>query len=261
MAEVQQNRIISHTTQVDNGSQVFSVKTKRIQWEGQDAFIEYATDITAVSRAQQIFETQLHALLSSIPEAQGVFHLNLTQDQVLTMTGTSSNVEPLKTLLQVDALVENVASFIPDNAMRQQFLQRFRRKPLQQAYRNGKSELQQELLSYYDDKSIRWTRMTARLIANPNTGDLEAILYGMDISREKNYKARIASAQQEKSALLELADKALYCGSTASGGCPTSVPPDRLFLCGPARQLLKPLRLPAGGQVCRRKFRNAPRPF
>lgn len=201
----------SYTTQVDNGSQVFSVKTKRIQWEGQDAFIEYATDITAVSRAQQIFETQLHALLSSIPEAQGVFHLNLTQDQVLTMTGTSSNVEPLKTLLQVDALVESVASFIPDNAMRQQFLQRFRRKPLQQAYRNGKSELQQELLSYYDDKSIRWTRMTARLIANPNTGDLEAILYGMDISREKNYKARIASAQQEKSALLELAGKALYC--------------------------------------------------
>lgn len=53
--------------------------------------------------------------------------------------------------------------------------------------------------------------MTARLIANPNTGDLEAILYGMDISREKNYKARIASAQQEKSALLELAGKALYC--------------------------------------------------
>ena len=100
----------SYTTQVDNGSQVFSVKTKRIQWEGQDAFIEYATDITAVSRAQQIFETQLHALLSSIPEAQGVFHLNLTQDQVLTMTGTSSNVEPLKTLLQVDALVESVAS-------------------------------------------------------------------------------------------------------------------------------------------------------
>lgn len=130
-----------------------------------------------------------------------------TQDQVLTMTGTSSNVEPLKTLLQVDALVESVASFIPDNAMRQQFLQRFRRKPLQQAYRNGKSELQQELLSYYDDKSIRWTRMTARLIANPNTGDLEAILYGMDISREKNYKARIASAQQEKSALLELAQQ------------------------------------------------------
>lgn len=91
----------SYTTQVDNGSQVFSVKTKRIQWEGQDAFIEYATDITAVSRAQQIFETQLHALLSSIPEAQGVFHLNLTQNQVLTMTGTSSNVEPLKTLLQL----------------------------------------------------------------------------------------------------------------------------------------------------------------
>lgn len=177
----------SYTTQVDNGGQVFSVKTKRIQWEGQDAFIEYATDITAVSRAQQIFETQLHALLSSIPEAQGVFHLNLTQDQVLTMTGTSSNVEPLKTLLQVDALVESVASFIPDNAMRQQFLQRFRRKPLQQAYRNGKSELQLSRLCYpaKDGDTLHLSTSLGAVYC-----DAPAPRYP---------------------ALLELADKALYC--------------------------------------------------
>lgn len=45
--------------------------------------------------------------------------------------------------------------------------------------------------------------MTARLIMNPNNGHLEAILYGMDISREHAYKERIALAKQENATLLE----------------------------------------------------------
>lgn len=46
----------SYETEIDNGAQVFSVKTKLIEWEGKKSFIEYATDITKAKRAQQIFE-------------------------------------------------------------------------------------------------------------------------------------------------------------------------------------------------------------
>lgn len=34
--------------EIDNGNQVFTVKTKYIEWQGQPAFIEYATSIGAV---------------------------------------------------------------------------------------------------------------------------------------------------------------------------------------------------------------------
>ena len=190
-------------TEIDNGNQVFTVKTKYIEWQGQPAFIEYATDITTVKRAQQIFEMQVHTLLNSIPEAQGVFHLNLTRDRVQNVDGVSGNLESFHDIPTVDATIEQMASFIPEVPMQTAFLQRFRREGLLHAYAHGKTEVQQVLLSYYDDQSIRWTRMTARLIANPTTGDLEAIVYGVDISREKQFEEQIATAEQENALLRE----------------------------------------------------------
>lgn len=189
--------------EVDNGNQVFTVKTKYIEWNGQKAFIEYATDITTVKRAQQIFEMQVHTLLNSIPEAQGVFHLNLTRDLVQNVDGISRNLESFHDIPTVNATIEQMASFIPEVPMQTAFLQRFCRDGLLHAYEHGKTEVYQTLLSYYDDQSIRWTRMTARIIANPTTGDLEAILYGVDISREKQFEEQIATAEQENALLRE----------------------------------------------------------
>lgn len=60
------------TAEIDNGTQVFTAKTKLIQWEGRPAFVEYATDVTAIRRAQQIFESQVRTLMASIPDAQGI---------------------------------------------------------------------------------------------------------------------------------------------------------------------------------------------
>lgn len=189
--------------EIDNGNQVFTVKTKYIEWKGQPAFIEYATDITTVKRAQQIFEMQVHTLLNSIPEAQGVFHLNLTKDQVQNIDGISRNLESFHDLPTVNATIEQMATFIPEVPMQTTFLQRFCRDSLLHAYEHGKTEVHQTLLSYYDDQSIRWTRMTARILANPTTGDLEAIVYGVDINREKQFEEQIATAEQENALLRE----------------------------------------------------------
>lgn len=191
------------TVEIDNGTQVFTAKTKLIQWEGKPAFVEYATDVTAIRRAQQIFESQVRALMASIPDAQGVFHFDLTADCLFSTNGVSSNLDQFQNQVPVDKTVKMVANFIPDEKMKAQFLAKFCREPLIAAYNAGKTELYQKLLSYYADESIRWTQMTCRLIMNPNNGHLEAILYGMDISREQAYKERIAQAEQETATLLE----------------------------------------------------------
>ncbi len=117
--------------------------------------------------------------------------------------GVSSNLDQFQNPAAVDPTVEQIASFIPEEKMKAEFLARFCREAMTNAYAAGKTELQQKLLSYYADQSIRWIRMTARLITNPNNGHLEAILYGMDISREHAYKERIALAKQENATLLE----------------------------------------------------------
>lgn len=200
------------TTEVDNGTQVFTAKTKRIQWEGKPAFVEYATDVTTIRRAQQIFETQVRALMASIPDAQGVFHFDLTDDRLFSTNGVSTNLDQFQNPATVDQTIELIASFIPDAEMKDKFLARFHRETLIAAYSSGKTELHQKLLSYYADQSIRWTRMTCRLIMNPNNGHLEAILYGMDISREHSYEERIAQAEQENATLLERSRRDLLTG-------------------------------------------------
>lgn len=199
-------------TEVDNGTQVFTAKTKHIQWEGKPAFVEYATDVTTIRRAQQIFESQVRALMASIPDAQGVFHFDLTADRLCSTNGVSSNLDQFQNPAAVDPTVEQIASFIPEEKMKAEFLARFCREAMTNAYAAGKTELQQKLLSYYADQSIRWTRMTARLIMNPNNGHLEAILYGMDISREHAYEERIALAEQENATLLERSKRDLLTG-------------------------------------------------
>ena len=92
-------------TEVDNGEQVFAVKTKIIDWQGKKAFIEYAWDITKLRRSQQIFESQMHTLIQSVPDAEGIFHLDLTDDVCLSINGMSKSVETMEQRLPVDDMV------------------------------------------------------------------------------------------------------------------------------------------------------------
>lgn len=202
----------SMITEVDNGNQVFSVKTKKIMWEGEEAFVEYAVDITAIRRAEQVFESQMQLLLKSIPEAQGIFHLNLTQDKWISSNGVSANIQFLQDIPTVDTLIRQLAEYIPDKLMKEKFIKAYSRESLLHSYDSAKTEVVQELLSYYEDESVRWTKMTARLIMNPNTGNLECILYGMDINEEKFYKERIQKVEKEKELLMETARRDVLTG-------------------------------------------------
>lgn len=202
----------SMMTEVDNGNQVFSVKTKKIMWDGEEAFVEYAMDITAIRRAEQVFESQMQLLIQSIPEAQGIFHLDLTQDKWLSSNGVSANIQFLQDIPTVDTLIRQVSKYIPDEVMQKEFIKSFSRESLIESYESGKTEVVQELLSYYEDESVRWTKMTARLIMNPNTGNLECILYGMDINEEKFYKDRIQIVEKEKKLLMETARRDVLTG-------------------------------------------------
>ena len=177
-------------TEVDNGKEIYAVKTKIIDWKGKKAFIEYAWDITDIRRAQRIFETQMQTLLSSIPEAQGIFHLDITSDACLSINGAAKSVETMEHRTTVDELVQQVASFVPDEKGKEEFFQIFCRDSLLAAYKAGKAEIRKETESYFDDGSIREACITARFFMNPSTGHLECMIYGMDVSEEKKERIR-----------------------------------------------------------------------
>ncbi len=192
----------SASSEVDNGRQVFSVKTLLAEWEGRPAFVEYAADITASRRAQQSFEAQVRALLDSIPEAQGVMHFDLTDNRCITVGGSATNnLKSVEAGVEVDTTFGQTFSFIPDENERRSTMEVFNRKSLANAYKEGRVEVSREVESYFDDGSVRWARVTARVIQNPANDHLECIFYGVDISDEVERRRRYEERTHRQEAL------------------------------------------------------------
>lgn len=132
----------------------------------------------------------MQTLLTSIPEAQGIFHLDITSDECLSINGSAKSVENMEHKTTVDTLVRQVASFVPDEKGKEEFFQVFCRDSLLAAYRAGQAEIKKETESYFDDGSIREACITARFFMNPTTEHLECMIYGMDISEEKKERIK-----------------------------------------------------------------------
>lgn len=180
-------------TEIDNGKQVFAVKTTVQEWQGRTVFIEYARDITEIRRSEKIFKSQMERLLKSIPHAQGIMHMDLTDDICLTIGGASQNMKTFDPDMTVDKTMEQMASFVPQDDERAELLKEFSRDAFIKAYEDGKTEINHVTRSYFDDGSIRYARIFAKFLMNPSTNHLECVVYGMDVSdeikeRQKNEK-------------------------------------------------------------------------
>ncbi len=185
---------IEKEIEVDDGDHVFALKARYMELDGQKIFVEYGRDITEIKRAQHRYESQIQSILESIPDEQGVFHVDLTADEWISSGGNAQNARDMQDVKNVDTLIHMIASFVPDKEGEERFFRTFCRDALLKAHENGRRELSLETLSYYDDRSIRWSRINARLLINPKTTHLEGVIYGVDISKEK---AQLKSMETE----------------------------------------------------------------
>lgn len=198
----------SAMAEIDNGEQIFQAKTTLISWHGRPAFVEYAWDVTASRRYQKIYESQVKNLIASIPNAQGVFHVDLDADEVLSINGISALTDGMSSDKGVDALIGEIAAFAPNGDERKEFLETFSSEALRREHGKGQAEVQMELESQFDDGSVREALITARLLMNPTTNHLEGIIYGTDISEEKRKEREQRRALEEALALAEHANRA-----------------------------------------------------
>ncbi len=170
--------------EVDDGAHTFELTARFIDLGGKKVFVECGRDITATKRRQERYDSQIKSILQSIPEEQGIFYVDVTADRWLSSSGNAQNARDMQDIESVDALVRRIASFVPDQAGQERFFAAFCRTALQDAFAGGHHEVQLETLSYYDDHSIRPSRIKAILFQNPDSDHLESIIYGVDISEE-----------------------------------------------------------------------------
>lgn len=145
--------------------------------------------------------------------------MDLTADKWISSGGNAENARRMQNLQNVDELIRQIASFVHSPEGQEQFFHVFCRKAQMKAYAAKQHQIVLETESYYDDRSIRWSRITTQLIDNPTNGHVESILYGTDISKETSrvdeLKMERMHALQEKANLEKQVKKAMDLYSRA----------------------------------------------
>ncbi|MGN0466941.1 MAG: response regulator [Lachnospiraceae bacterium] len=155
--------------------------------------------------ARRIYEKQLNSLLSSISQAAGYFHLDITKNRVLKVGGTSEIVNYLNRDYTIDMLMQSMAIYILSEKDRQDFLHTYSLEAMKQGYESGKVEIVLESRCYYDDNIARWSRYTLRLFVNPTNSHLEGVFYGMDVTQDKEaYETQVSIVQTLSSNYLDV---------------------------------------------------------
>ncbi len=173
--------------ETDDGEHVFRLKARFAYWNGRKVFMEYGRDITDTKAAQNRYASQIRAILELLPDGQGVFHMDVTADKWISSGGHAKNARDIQNMGDVDSVIRRIGSFVPSPEGQEEFFRTFCRDAQLKAYQNKQHQIVLETESYYDDRSIRWSRITTHLIENSSNGHLESILYGVDISREAKH--------------------------------------------------------------------------
>ena len=151
--------------------------------------------------------TSMKILINSMPDAQGIFYLDVTRDICLSISGISNNARNMTQRSTVDKTIQAITSFIPKEEDRQEFFNLFCRDALIENYEMGNVQISKETESYFDDRSIRNVKVTARLLINPVTNHLECIIYGIDISEEVRERQEYQRDMQQQLAIFHAFSK------------------------------------------------------
>jgi len=144
-----------------------------------------AEDITALKREEAGFNEMLESLLTANPSALCSFRTNLTRNECSEGHGASRYIQSLLRSDTVDRLFENILSIIPDPAQRERAAEFFSRKTLTAAFAGGKSGLQLDYQRADENGRLVWVRSFVNMLKNPDTQDIIAVFYSLDVTEEK----------------------------------------------------------------------------
>lgn len=190
-------------TEIDNGKQVFAVKTFITMVDGKKAFVEYAWDITDIRKAEKEYRSRISAMMVSVRDAEMVFHIDITADKTLAIAGVSYKVDNIPAGIDIENLINMVSKYVADEKKIEPFKETFNRNNLITINESGRSQIDFDVRALFNDGTIRPTRVSACLFINPTNNHLEAIIYGIDISDEVNVQNELRRANAEQATQLK----------------------------------------------------------
>lgn len=143
------------------------------------------TDVTAQKRDQLHFHQSVQSILTANPQALCVFQVNLTRDRCYEGHGASAYI--LRTLQAdtAEALFANGARITASEEDRRRFAEVCDRSALLADFAAGRHSRWVEYRRLGVDGRPFWVRTYINLLQNPDTHDVECVIYSLDISRER----------------------------------------------------------------------------
>ena len=141
-------------------------------------------DITAEKQELFRFHQAIQSILTANPEALCTFQLNLTQNRCFEGHGISPFIVNTLRSDTVDGLFSQCRELIPDAQDQARFYAVFDRKKLIAGYAVRERNLHVDYRRKDENGRRFWVRTYISLLNNPENGDIEGVIYSLDISRE-----------------------------------------------------------------------------
>ena len=164
--------------------------------------------IRAVDEQEQQarFRQTIQSVFSANPESLYTFHVNLTENTCQEPHGISQYVLDSLRSDTADGMIGNAADMIPIPEERAEFLENFNRKKLLEFYYAGKSDYFVDYRRKAEDGRLIWVRTFVRMLRNPESDDIEGIIYSLNVTNDK-YRGRafeiITDQEYDYEALLD----------------------------------------------------------
>jgi signal transduction histidine kinase/AmiR/NasT family two-component response regulator len=139
------------------------------------------TDATYQKMREEDFNRILQELLRANPDSLCAFRLNLTQNRCSDGHGVSAYINLLLDAATADELLERISSIITEAGEAEKFRQAYNRQQLLADYQRGEDHFSTTYRRLIDvGGESHWVTTYFRVLQNPYSGDVEAIVYSVD---------------------------------------------------------------------------------
>lgn len=163
-------------------------------------------DVTAEKVLEERYEAFGSVRRMAEKDPRVSFHMNLTTGKIQECISGTQEVQQLYQVETVDAFLESICKRIAAKDDLHSFNHMFSRKALLQSFSKGENIRSIECRYRIEDEHIIWLQITAEMMKNPVTSDVEVLLYSFDIDHEKNMRFLVDKLLEDDYEFLGLID-------------------------------------------------------
>ncbi len=121
-------------------------------------------------------------LLAFLPEVLCAFHVNLTGDVCIGRNGSRDIMRWLEQTVTFEQLREKLSESVLEGEYRDRYFTYINREYLLKLFEEGVHEKFLDVQCRVTTGEIHWVRITARLLRNEETGEVECLIYAVDVN-------------------------------------------------------------------------------